>query len=96
MTTGASASAAPHPEGVGCLILDVYMDGMTGLELHERLAAADDPPPVIYITAHDDTATRDRVDRSGALAYFRKPFESGALIAAIGRAVGCDLEPSAS
>jgi len=59
---------------------------MTGFELHERLLAAGTPPPVIFITAHDDVATRERARRAGAVQYLRKPFEDDALIEAIHRA----------
>jgi len=69
-----------------CVVLDVRLSGMTGFELHERLLAAGTPPPVIFITAHDDVATRERARRAGAVQYLRKPFEDDALIEAIHRA----------
>ena len=69
-----------------CVVLDVRLSGMTGFELHERLLAAGTPPPVIFITAHDDAATRERARRAGAVQYLRKPFEDDALIEAIHRA----------
>ena len=69
-----------------CVVLDVRLSGMTGFELHERLLAAGTPPPVIFITAHDDAATRERARRAGAVQYLRKPFEDEALIEAIHRA----------
>jgi FixJ family two-component response regulator len=85
---------APQTKRFSCLILDIYMDGMSGLDLYDRLTAAGDPaPPIIFVTAHDDPKTRERIGRSGAIAYIRKPFESASLVAAVGLAVGRDLEP---
>src|SRR5687767_260697 len=69
-----------------CLVLDVRLSGMSGFELHEHLLAAGTSPPVIFVTAHDDAATRERARRSGALQYLRKPFDDAALIDAIHRA----------
>src|SRR2546423_1357219 len=43
-----------------CLVLDMRLGGMDGFELHERLRASGTPPPVIFMTAHDDVASRDR------------------------------------
>ena len=77
-----------HRVSPRCLVLDVRLSGMTGFDLHERLLAAGTPPPVIFITAHDDAATRERARRAGAVQYLRKPFEDDALIAAIHRATG--------
>src|SRR4051812_41024193 len=67
---------ATHPNGIACLLLDVYMDGMSGLDLYERLEAAGRfETPVIFVTAHDDVVTRERIGRSRAFAVIRKPFE---------------------
>jgi FixJ family two-component response regulator len=85
--------AAAHPYDVACLVVDVQMDGMSGLDLLERLLEAGDTPPSIVITAHDDVATRERVRLSGA-TLLRKPFESNAILAAVGSVIGRDLDPS--
>ena len=77
-----------HQVAPRCLVLDVRLSGMTGFELHERLRAAGAPPPVIFITAHDDAATRERARRAGALQYLPKPFEDDELIEAVHRATG--------
>jgi FixJ family two-component response regulator len=66
-----------------CLILDVHLNGMNGLELKVRLAAMSSPIPVIFMTAHDDAETRERIDRSGAASYLVKPFGRVALLGAI-------------
>jgi FixJ family two-component response regulator len=71
-----------------CLVLDIHLDGMSGFELQERLAAERSGIPVIFMTAHDDDATRERVRRSGAVAYLRKPFDKQVLLDAIRTALG--------
>lgn len=71
-----------------CLVLDVYLDGMNGFDLHERLAAAGAGTPIIFITAHDDAATRARIERSGAAGHLCKPFDDAALLDLIRRLVG--------
>jgi FixJ family two-component response regulator len=85
--------ATSHPDDVACLVVDVQMGGMSGLELLERLSEAGDTPPSIVITAHDDVALRERVRQSGAF-LLRKPFESTTVLGAIGAMIGRDLDPS--
>jgi FixJ family two-component response regulator len=80
--------AHASPRVPGCLVLDVHLGGLSGFELHERLVAAGRRIPVVFITAHDDAATRDRARRAGAVEYLRKPFEDESLIAGINRALG--------
>jgi FixJ family two-component response regulator len=80
---------------VACLVADVQMSGMSGLDLLDHLSAAGGTLPTIVITAHDDAATRERVLKRGA-TYLRKPFESAAILAAVGRLIGRDLETSDS
>lgn len=66
-----------------CLVLDIRLEGMTGFDLQERLAADRAAIPIIFITAHDDASTRERVQRAGVAAYLPKPFDQSALLAAI-------------
>ena len=70
-----------------CLVLDVHLNG-SGFELQARLAAAGMKIPTIYITAHDDAATRRRIEESGAVAHFWKPVDGQALLDAIRLAIG--------
>ena len=70
-----------------CLVLDIRLEGMTGFDLHERLAADRAAIPIIFITAHDDASTRERVQRAGVAAYLPKPFDQSALLAAIQKVV---------
>jgi FixJ family two-component response regulator len=71
------------PRGqAACLVLDVYMNEMSGFDLQDRLAV-----PIIYMTAHDDARTRQRIAKSGAAGHLRKPFDERAILDAIRRAV---------
>jgi len=66
-----------------CLILDVRMPGLSGLELQSRLAAMGASIPVIFATAHYDDDVRKRALDQGAVACLRKPFTDGALFKAV-------------
>ncbi|HEX9384622.1 MAG TPA: response regulator [Gemmatimonadaceae bacterium] len=66
-----------------CLILDVRMPGMSGLELHRRLVSSHPHLPVIFITAHGDEELRSRALRGGAVDYLLKPFSDDALLNAV-------------
>ena len=70
-----------------CLILDVRMPGMNGLELQRRLAASHMSIPVIFITAHGDEEARVRALNGGAVEYLLKPFSEEALLKAIDTAL---------
>jgi FixJ family two-component response regulator len=63
-----------------CLILDVRLPGMSGIELQKRLAEADSRVPIIFVTAHGDASLRDLVMRSGAAGFLNKPVRSDALL----------------
>lgn len=70
-----------------CVVLDLQMPMMTGVEVQEHLLKLKDPPPVIIITAHDESKTRERCLALGAVRYLRKPIEGEVLIDSIGKAV---------
>ena len=65
---------------VDCVVLDVQMPGLSGLQVQEQLARNGHRLPVIFITAHDDTVVRDQALAAGALAFVRKPFNDELLI----------------
>jgi FixJ family two-component response regulator len=71
-----------------CLVLDVHLNGMSGLELAEQLATARNAVPIILITAHDDAPTRERASQAGATAYLSKPFDDHTLLDAIRKTLG--------
>jgi RNA polymerase sigma factor (sigma-70 family) len=74
-------------EGLGCLILDVRMPGMSGLDLQEKLVSARTPLPVIFITGHGTVRMSVRAMKAGAVDFLQKPFEEQDLLDAINRAV---------
>ncbi len=67
----------------GCLILDVQLPGLSGLELQSKLAALGSTVPIIFITAHDDPDGRTQALNDGAAGFLEKPFDDEALLAAI-------------
>ena len=75
---------AKHPQ-FGCLILDIQLGAMSGIELAQRLAAAGARIPVIFITAHDDPQARDAAKAVGCAAYFRKTDPGKEVLEAIRR-----------
>lgn len=82
----ASASAflgAPERSSTACLLSDVRMPGMTGLDLHFSLAAAQRPVPTILVTAYPDDATRGHALAAGVIAYLAKPCSPDLLAHAI-------------
>lgn len=70
-----------------CLILDVQMPLMTGLELCSQLAGRKSRIPVIFITAHDEVSARETASGCGAVAYLRKPFTDQVLLDTIAEAL---------
>ncbi|HWE23446.1 MAG TPA: response regulator [Myxococcales bacterium] len=70
-----------------CLILDVHMGGIDGLELQRRLRDAGWKVPIIFISAHGD-GVREQALQGGALAFFSKPFRTEALLDAVEAASG--------
>ena len=73
---------------VDCLILDIRMPGLSGLDLQQRLDTAGSSTPIIFITAHDDEESRVRALTHGALAYFEKPFDDEELLEKVFEAIG--------
>lgn len=69
-----------------CVILDIRMPGMSGLELQRELAARGSKLPVIFVTAHEEEATRGQALEAGAVAVIGKPAEDNLLLDAIDRA----------
>ena len=82
-TSGEDLLAWDGLETLDCLIVDVHLGGLTGFDVQERIASMRSSLPVIFITAHDDTATSERARRNGEGQYLRKPFDESALIGAI-------------
>jgi len=65
---------------IACLIADVRMPGMSGLELQARLKTERYPIPIIFITAHGDAKMRIQAMRDGAVEFLTKPFDNAVLL----------------
>ena len=78
------ARAAAPPD---CLVLDIRLGALSGFDLLDRLRASGVSTPTIFITGHDDEASRERARRIGAAGYVPKPFDPEALLSLIEAAV---------
>jgi FixJ family two-component response regulator len=72
-------------EDTSCLITDVQMPGMSGLELQSRLISQGRHVPIIFITGFPEQSARERALGAGALAYLEKPFDGGAMTSLLRR-----------
>lgn len=81
---------AAVPDVPSCLILDVRLPGMSGLELQKQLRADGNPVPIIFITAHGDIPMSVRAIKSGAVDFLTKPFRDQDLLDAIHAALSQD------
>ena len=72
-----------HRQNTGCVVLDLRMTGMNGLDLLRHLGATGSRIPVIILTAHGDDETRQRSLQAGAVAFLTKPFQSATLLDAV-------------
>lgn len=73
--------------GTACLVLDVSLPGISGIELHDRLIAAGDVVPIVFVTAHADDLQTARALGRGTIDCLEKPFTDDALLGAISRAI---------
>ena len=80
--------AFDRPDAVSCLVLDVRLPGVSGLDLQSTLGSA--APPIIFISGHGDIPMSVRAMKAGAVEFLPKPFEEGQLVAAIGEALARD------
>ncbi len=88
--TFASAEAflqSAHHADTGCVVLDLRMPGMSGLDLLLHLATTDARIPVVILTAHSDDEVRRHTLQAGAVAFLGKPFHGEALLDAVRRAL---------
>jgi FixJ family two-component response regulator len=81
-----------RPEVPACLVLDIRLPEMSGLELQRELAAAGNPVPIIFITAHGDIPMSVRAIKAGAVEFLSKPFCNQDLLDAIQQAIKHDGE----
>jgi FixJ family two-component response regulator len=86
----------PPVQEVACLVLDLRMPGIDGLDLQGRLAARGDDLPLIFVSGHGDVPSSVRAMKAGALDFLTKPFDDSLLRAAIERALDWHAELRAS
>ena len=84
---GAEFLESAREDAPECLVVDVRMPGISGLDLQNRLSQSSFPIPVIFITGHGDISMAVRVMKLGALEFLTKPFHDQALLGAIYRAI---------
>jgi RNA polymerase sigma factor (sigma-70 family) len=82
----------PRPEGPSCLVLDVRLPGLSGLELQRQLAAGDRDMPIIFITGHGDIPMSVQAMKAGAVEFLPKPFRDQDLLDAIHQALARDRQ----
>ena len=75
--------SAGHPRESACLVLDVQLPGISGIDLQNRLRAEGSNIAIIFITAHPDDHTRELAMRDGAIRFFSKPFNGKDLLRAV-------------
>ena len=74
--------------GASCLMIDIQLGDISGVELGRQLAAANLRFQIVFMTSHDDDAIREQAGRLGCVAYLRKPFSADVLIEVIAKAIG--------
>ena len=79
-----ASATLPRP---GCLVLDIQLGGMSGLDLQRRLGELGARAPTIFVTAHDSPAMRKEAQQAGCSAFFPKPVPTNQLLEAINQAV---------
>jgi len=84
--------AAPLPDGPACLVLDVQMPGLSGLDLQRRLTQGGRSFPIIFTTGHGDIPMTVEAMKAGAIGFFSKPFRNQEMIDAIKEGIARDRE----
>ncbi|MBS1214383.1 MAG: response regulator, partial [Proteobacteria bacterium] len=84
------------PAGGGCLVLDIRMPRISGLELQRRLKLADSPFPIIFMTGHGDVELAVQAMKDGAVDFLQKPFKDQLFLDTVERAVQLSLERHAA
>ncbi len=80
----------PRPDGAACLVLDVHLPDVTGLDLQDELEASGRPIPTVFITGRGDIPTSVRAMKAGAVEFLTKPFREEQLLSAICQALERD------
>ncbi len=77
----------PGSDGFSCVVTDIQMPGMGGLEMHKRIVASDKRLPVILMTAFPRDHLRQQAEQQGAVAFLSKPFDASRMIECVERAL---------
>jgi FixJ family two-component response regulator len=85
-----------RPERAGCVLTDLRMPGMTGLELQAELAARHIEVPLVVLTAHGDVSTARAALKNGAFEFLEKPVDDAQLVEVLGNALRVDRERRAA
>jgi FixJ family two-component response regulator len=83
-------------DGVGCILLDVRMPGLSGMDLQEKLMRPDYMMPIIFLTGHGELSMGVHAMKKGAVDFLTKPCDDGQLLAAVNRAIEKDMQARGS
>jgi FixJ family two-component response regulator len=89
-TTAQDYLESPQTDVPGCLVLDVRLPGMSGLDLQREMARIEAPRPIVFITGHGDIPMAVQAIKGGAVEFLTKPFREQDLLDAIRRAIDLD------
>jgi RNA polymerase sigma factor (sigma-70 family) len=81
-----------RPEGAACIVLDVRMPGLSGLDLQSELASAGLDMPVVFVTGHGTVPMSVRAMKAGAVDFLQKPFDDQVLLDAVQRGIDQDRQ----
>lgn len=87
--------AREHFDGIGCILLDVQMPGLSGMDLQAELSKAETSMPIVFITGHGDIPMSVEAMRKGAVHFLIKPFDDNDLLAAVREAIQKDRRAKA-
>jgi FixJ family two-component response regulator len=85
-----------HYDGVGCIVLDVRMPGLSGMELQEKLMGSDYRMPIIFLTGHGEVSMGVDAMKKGAIDFLTKPCDDEQLLAAVDSAIEKDKQARGS
>lgn len=92
--SGAAFLSSIEDHEPDCVLLDLYMPGLTGFEIQAAMAAKHSAVPVLIVSAQDSAESRRRALDLGAKGYLAKPVDREALLSAIDAAIGSETEPA--
>ena len=87
--------ARKHYGGIGCIVLDVRMPGLSGMDLQDELSQADYSMPIIFITGHGNIPMSVQAMKKGAVDFLTKPFDDEELLQAVKKAIEKDRKAKA-